>query len=181
MVCLQNLNSAFILVINLLTIVQDATLKPLFFKMDLKRDLYKWYSEKLLSHLTVGDLIILCVTRALTHALFHLKNSYLLSNCCAILLNLAPHISLLHPFTSERIVGVFIHLGKRFFTLNQIKYQIHPNSSNATERNLTADEITMPVDDSDFAKNVESTVRVILSIISNSIRYAFIYLMFLIS
>ncbi len=103
------LENKFITVINLLMIIQDASLKHLFFKMDIPHQAaYSWYPDKNKHRLTVGDLIVLCVIKCMTHTLFQLKNSYLLSNCLAILLNIAPHVLNLHTHTAERLVKVIL-------------------------------------------------------------------------
>lgn len=52
------------------------------------------------------DLSILCSLRIMTHALIKLKDQYLVSNCCAILVNLSQYIDAAHPGMAERVVHI---------------------------------------------------------------------------
>jgi hypothetical protein len=52
------------------------------------------------------------------HSLFRLKDQYLVYNCFAVLLNLAPKISSINSYTAERMVMVTLRLCKRIVKLS---------------------------------------------------------------
>lgn len=62
----------------------------------------------------VLDVVVLCALKALLHAIFRLDcDAYLISNCCAVLSNVAPHVCDMHHYTSERLVTTIARLAKR--------------------------------------------------------------------
>ena len=56
---------------------------------------------------------MLCVLRTALHALFKLKDKYLLPNCLAVISNIGPYIANINSYTAERLVTVVQKLGKR--------------------------------------------------------------------
>lgn len=60
------------------------------------------------------DASFLCIIRCVMHALFRVRDPYLLSNSCAILHNLSSGLSCeLLPYTAERLVRVTCQLCAR--------------------------------------------------------------------
>jgi hypothetical protein len=77
-------------------------------------DNLSWYKERALgSDIALGDVALLCVLRTALHALFKLKDRYLLPNCLAIISNIGTYISNINSYTAERLVTVVQKLGKR--------------------------------------------------------------------
>lgn len=73
-----------------------------------------WYNEHKLNKITVTDLIILCLLRTTMFALFRLNDEYLLSNCFAVILDLAMHVNDINCYVSERIAKIIFQLIKRW-------------------------------------------------------------------
>ena len=51
-----------------------------------------WYKERHLTNISLGSLVLLCVLRVVVYNINRARDSYLLSNCSAILLNLAAQV-----------------------------------------------------------------------------------------
>ena len=62
-------------------------------------------------------MILLVLLRAITFNLNKLRDEFLLSNCCAVLLNLSPHIISVHEYAATRLVSVTTSCFKRYSTL----------------------------------------------------------------
>ena len=106
--CIDHL---YILVTNVLVVVQDKMLRQSLSHM--KAIKAPWYVEHKLIDTSVADLTMLCTLRCTLHALFKLKDSYLLSNCFAVMIDLAPVLQEIDIYVSERIVKVIYQLAKR--------------------------------------------------------------------
>ncbi len=59
-------------------------------------------------------MILLIMLRTITFTLNRLQDSFLLSNCCAVLLNLSPHAINLHENVASRLVSVTTSCMKRY-------------------------------------------------------------------
>lgn len=68
------------------------------------------------------DLCILCTVRTGLHAVFKLRDTYLLSNCAAVLNNIAASSAFaggLHPHTCDRLVRISLQLSRRVIKGNE--------------------------------------------------------------
>ncbi|KAL3801110.1 hypothetical protein HJC23_002403 [Cyclotella cryptica] len=77
----------------------------------------KWYKERHVKEVSLGSMIILVLIKAITFNLNRLQDEFLLSNCCAVLLNLSPHIVNIHAYVASRLVSVTVSCFKRYATL----------------------------------------------------------------
>jgi len=77
----------------------------------------KWYKERHIKEASLGSIILLVLLRTTTFNLNRLQDGFLLSNCCAVLLNLSPHISDLHEYVATRLVSVTTSCCKRYASL----------------------------------------------------------------
>ncbi len=68
------------------------------------------------------DAVMVVMLRTMSFAVFRAQDSYLLSNVCAIVMNLIPSCRDLHPYASERIVRTIFLLAKRL-----VKHRQHEN------------------------------------------------------
>mmetsp|Transcript_12627 Transcript_12627/g.19056 ORF Transcript_12627/g.19056 Transcript_12627/m.19056 type:complete len:994 (+) Transcript_12627:164-3145(+) len=120
-------DALYVVVINILMIVQDSSLKPVLCKLQLDTQL-SWYKEKCLSNVSMGDLVVLCVLRGAVNSMFAIKDSYLLTNTLAVLMDIAPYLQKVHSYTAERLVSVTYRLCKRYSTLmNKVKsHRLNP-------------------------------------------------------
>ena len=80
-----------------------------------------WYKERNLRNLNLGSVLILTLLRSLLFNLLRLQDAFLLSNCCAILMNLSPSIVDLHEYAAMRLASVTVSIMKRHLALLQQK------------------------------------------------------------
>ena len=73
--------------------------------------------------MTLLDVTILCLLRAVMFATYRLHDAYLLTNACAVLHNLAPFSGGLAPYTAERLVRVAHQLCSRAVSKHQQQQQ----------------------------------------------------------
>ena len=76
-----------------------------------------WYKERPLRDISLGSVLLLSILRALTFNLNRMQDSFLLSNLCAVLMNLSHSIVDLHDYTAMRLVAVTLSSMKRYSTL----------------------------------------------------------------
>ncbi|KAL7552015.1 hypothetical protein ACHAWF_015226 [Thalassiosira exigua] len=79
----------------------------------------KWYKERCIKdkEASLGSMILLVLLRAITFNLNLLQDGFLLSNCCAVLLNMSPHILGLQDYVAARLVSVTASCFKRYADL----------------------------------------------------------------
>lgn len=97
----------YVIMILLLIFSQDASFGPDSFRRSSIPSI-SWYKEKALKDVSLGSLLMLSLLRCITFNLNRLQDPFLLSNCCAILLNISPHVVDLDSYTSMRLVSVLI-------------------------------------------------------------------------
>ena len=66
------------------------------------------------SKISLGDLTILCTLRAAMTTLQHLRDSYLLTNLLAILMDLSPFVQHMSPYCGERLVTLTHRLCRHY-------------------------------------------------------------------
>ena len=77
----------------------------------------KWYKERQIKESSLGSMILLVLLRATSFNLNQLQDAFLLSNCCAVMLNLSPHVVRLSDYAASRLVSVTTSCFKRYITL----------------------------------------------------------------
>ncbi|KAL7543130.1 hypothetical protein ACHAXR_012428 [Thalassiosira sp. AJA248-18] len=108
----------YVILILLLIFSQDPCFgKDSFRRVRVSIQTVKWYKERQIKEASLGSMILLVLLRAITFNLNRLQDGFLLSNCCAVLLNLSPHISDLHEYVAHRLVSVTTSCFKRYATL----------------------------------------------------------------
>jgi len=103
----------YVILILLLIFSQDQSFGRISFKLLSIPDV-KWYKERQIKNISLGSMILLVVLRTITFSLNRLHDSFLLSNCCAVLLNLSPHAINLHEYVAARLVSVTTSCTKRY-------------------------------------------------------------------
>lgn len=106
----------YVIMILLLIFSQDASFGPDAFKRSNIPSI-EWYKERKLKNMSIGSVLILSILRCITFNLNRLYDPFLLSNCCAVLLNLSPHVVELNSYTALRLVGVLVATMKRYAIL----------------------------------------------------------------
>ena len=108
----------YVMVILLLLFSQDTSFGADAFRRVMIQNI-PWYKERNLKSISLGSIIMLSIIRSLTFNLNRLSDPFLLSNCCAVLMNLSPSIVELHDYAAMRLVSVTISCMKRYTELVQ--------------------------------------------------------------
>jgi hypothetical protein len=108
----------YVIIILLLLFSQDTSFGPDAFRRAMVPNL-PWYKERHLKDISLGSVILLCILRSLSFNLNRLQDPFLLSNCCAVLMNLSPSIVDLHEYAAMRLTAVTVSSMKRYVTLSQ--------------------------------------------------------------
>ncbi|XP_031616769.1 dymeclin isoform X2 [Contarinia nasturtii] len=72
-----------------------------------------WYTERSISELSLGGLLILVVIRTIQYNMLKMRDKYLHTNCLAALANMSGQFRHLHPYVSQRLVSLFETLAKK--------------------------------------------------------------------
>lgn len=111
-----NIDHLYILCVCILILSSDSSCRNVMMKLSTSAP---WYQNLSVNSIPLLDLIVLCIIKIILHALFKLQvDHYLLSNCYAILLNVAPYLTNIHFYTSERIIDVIKKISKRIIDAN---------------------------------------------------------------
>jgi len=82
-----------------------------------------WYKERYLKDISLGSVMLLTLLRSLTFNLNRLHDMFLLSNCCAVLMNLSHSVVDLHEYAAMRLAAVAVSCMKKYsaMTLEESK------------------------------------------------------------
>jgi len=72
-----------------------------------------WYTERGVSELSLGGLLILVVIRTIQYNMLKMRDKYLHTNCLAALANMSSQFRNLHPYVAQRIVSLFETLARK--------------------------------------------------------------------
>ncbi|XP_054708292.1 dymeclin-like [Uloborus diversus] len=72
-----------------------------------------WYTERILSEITLGSLIILVLIRIIQYNMTRMHDKYLHTNCLAALANMSAYLQDLHPYVCQKFVSLLENMGKR--------------------------------------------------------------------
>jgi hypothetical protein len=103
----------YLILILLLLFSQDSSFGPDAFRRVMVTSV-PWYRERNLKEITLGSLLLLTLLRSITFNLNRLQDAFLLSNCCAVLMNLSPNVVELHDYAAMRLVAVTISSLKKY-------------------------------------------------------------------
>jgi hypothetical protein len=106
----------YLILILLLLFSQDASFGPDAFRRVTIPSL-PWYKERKLKDINLGSVLILSLLRALTFNLSRLRDGFLLSNCCAVLLNLSPHMVNINEYTAMRLGSITMSFMRKYAVL----------------------------------------------------------------
>jgi len=110
----------YVVMILLLSFSQDTSFGPDAFRRTIIQNV-SWYRERHLRDISLGSLIILCLLRSMTFNLSRLRDGFLLSNTLAVLMNLTPHVTDVHPYAALRLVSVSLNCMRRYLSLGPSK------------------------------------------------------------
>ena len=114
----RSLSQLYVIIILLLLFSQDSSFGSDAFRRVMVPNVL-WYKERNLKDISLGSILLLCLLRALTFNLNRLQDPFLLSNCCAICMNLSTSISDLHEYAAMRLASVAISSMKKYATLRK--------------------------------------------------------------
>ena len=103
----------YVILILLLIFSQDQSFGPDAFRRVVVARV-PWYRERQLRDVNLGSVLLLTILRAITFNLHRLWDPFLLSNCCAVLLNISPHVGGLHSYAAMRLASVTVSCMKRY-------------------------------------------------------------------
>lgn len=84
----------------------------LSFQLQILKNIH-WYTERSISELSLGGLLILVVIRTIQYNMLKMRDKYLHTNCLAALANMSGQFRHLHPYVSQRLVSLFETLAKK--------------------------------------------------------------------
>ena len=108
----------YVIIILLLLFSQDSSFGADAFRRVMVPGLV-WYKERNLKDISLGSILLLLLLRSLSFNLNRLQDAFLLSNCCAVLMNLSPSIVDLHEYAAMRLASVTISSMKRYTKLRE--------------------------------------------------------------
>jgi Dyggve-Melchior-Clausen syndrome protein len=108
----------YVIVILLLLFSQDASFGSDAFRRVLITSV-PWYKDRHLKDISLGSVLILTLLRSLAFTLTRLHDPFLLSNCCAVLMNLSSSIVDLHDYAAMRLVASTVSVIKKYLAFRQ--------------------------------------------------------------
>ena len=103
----------YVILILLLLFSQDASFGPDAFRRVTVPSV-PWYKERNLNNISLGSLVLLTLLRSITFNLNRLHDVFLLSNCCAVLMNLSPNVVHLPDYAAMRLASVTASCLKKY-------------------------------------------------------------------
>lgn len=132
-----------------------------------------WYTERTISEITLGGLLILVVIRTIQYNMLKMRDKYLHTNCLAALANMSGQFRALHPYVSQRLVSLFETLAKKYIKLDQqlssivAKETTAVNVANGSEENSENLEQDLAV--------LEEVLRMVLEIFNSCLSNQLVY------
>ncbi|XP_003400539.1 dymeclin [Bombus affinis] len=128
-----------------------------------------WYTERSISEISLGGLLILVVIRTIQYNMFKMRDKYLHTNCLAALANMSAQFTSLHPYVSQRLLSLFETLAKKHARL-EAKIRTQPSiSSDSTT--ITINGTTANTDLIQDLTILEEVLRMVLEIINSCLTH----------
>ncbi|KAL0809761.1 hypothetical protein ABMA28_011261 [Loxostege sticticalis] len=125
-----------------------------------------WYTERAISEISLGGLMVLVILRALQYNLARARDKYLHSNCLAAIANMSCEFRNLHPYVAQRLVSLFETLTKRRARLCS---DIEGGDINSLELPHHAEEKTEEI--MDHISVLDEVLRMLLEIINSCLTH----------
>ncbi|XP_036792781.1 dymeclin isoform X4 [Oncorhynchus mykiss] len=107
----RNSHHVYMALIILLILTEDDTFNRSIHEVVLKN--ITWYSERQLTEISLGSLLILVVIRTIQYNMTRTRDKYLHTNCLAALANMSAQFRCLHQYAAQRIISLFALLSKK--------------------------------------------------------------------
>ncbi|XP_071870186.1 dymeclin [Bombus fervidus] len=151
----------------LLILSEDETFNKRIHEIMLKG--VSWYTERSISEISLGGLLILVVIRTIQYNMFKMRDKYLHTNCLAALANMSAQFTSLHPYVSQRLLSLFETLAKKHARLEaKIRTQPSISSDNTT---ITINGTTANTDLIQDLTILEEVLRMVLEIINSCLTH----------
>lgn len=106
-----------------------------------------WYTERSISEISLGGLLILVVIRTIQYNMMKMRDKYLHTNCLAALANMSGQFRSLHPYVAQRLVSLFETLAKKHARLEQQVRHPHELDAAASSAHTTAVTVVPSLDE----------------------------------
>lgn len=127
-----------------------------------------WYTERSISEISLGGLLILVVIRTIQYNMLKMRDKYLHTNCLAALANMSGQFRYLHPYVAQRLVSLFETLAKKHSRLNaQIKEPVNGS--------VSLNVATSPEDMLQDLNVLEEVLRMVLEILNSCLSNQLVY------
>ncbi|TNN85330.1 Dymeclin [Liparis tanakae] len=152
----RNSHHVYMALIILLILTEDDAFNRSVHEVVLKN--VSWYSERTLTEISLGSLLILVVIRTIQFNMTRTRDKYLHTNCLAALANMSAQFRCLHQYAAQRIISLFALLSKKH---NKVLEQ-----ATQSLRGRQGDNMALP----DYAQDlnvIEEVIRMMLEIINS--------------
>lgn len=129
-----------------------------------------WYTERSISEVSLGGLLVLVVIRTVQYNMLKMRDKYLHTNCLAALANMSAQFRDLHPYVSQRLVSLFETLAKRYHKLQQKLESQKENKENEVTVVVTQDTVDAEQD----LGVLEEVLRMVLEIFNSCLSHQLI-------
>uniref|UniRef100_F7CPC3 Dymeclin n=1 Tax=Ornithorhynchus anatinus TaxID=9258 RepID=F7CPC3_ORNAN len=153
----RNSHHVYMALIILLILTEDDGFNRSVHEVILKN--ITWYSERVLTEISLGSLLILVVIRTIQYNMTRTRDKYLHTNCLAALANMSAQFRSLHQYAAQRIISLFSLLSKKH---NKVLEQATQSLRGST----SSDDVPLP----DYAQDlnvIEEVIRMMLEIINS--------------
>uniref|UniRef100_A0A8C7TM35 Dymeclin n=1 Tax=Oncorhynchus mykiss TaxID=8022 RepID=A0A8C7TM35_ONCMY len=153
----RNSHHVYMALIILLILTEEDTFNRSIHEVVLKN--ITWYSERSLTEISLGSLLILVVIRTIQFNMTRTRDKYLHTNCLAALANMSAQFRCLHQYAAQRIISLFALLSKKH---NKILEQ-----ATQSPRGLMGDEGRLGRTKAQDLNVIEEVIRMMLEIINS--------------
>ncbi|KAM4707193.1 dymeclin [Discoglossus pictus] len=153
----RNSHHVYMALIILLILTEDDGFNRSIHEVILKN--ITWYSERVLTEISLGSLLILVVIRTIQYNMTRTRDKYLHTNCLAALANMSAQFRSLHQYAAQRIISLFALLSKKH---NKVLEQ----ATQSLRGSMGSDDTPLP----DYAQDlnvIEEVIRMMLEIINS--------------
>ncbi|XP_069324108.1 dymeclin isoform X1 [Eulemur rufifrons] len=115
----RNSHHVYMALIILLILTEDDGFNRSIHEVILKN--ITWYSERVLTEISLGSLLILVVIRTIQYNMTRTRDKYLHTNCLAALANMSAQFRSLHQYAAQRIISYTCrHLRRYVYVLDKL-------------------------------------------------------------
>ncbi|XP_056399798.1 dymeclin isoform X1 [Hyla sarda] len=117
----RNSHHVYMSLIILLILTEDDGFNRSIHEVILKN--ITWYSERVLTEISLGSLLILVVIRTIQYNMTRTRDKYLHTNCLAALANMSAQFRSLHQYAAQRIISsACCHLRRYLYVLDKMYF-----------------------------------------------------------